>query len=463
MRSTLKIYKVIALISLTILLLVQASLLYNTVILKNKQYYFYERINIDESYKRIIHNDKLFPGGQAILDDYLYAQLPELKKLYIENPEEFNKATSTLADEIFLKLKQESNMDSVLRFIVKENHLKEKLHYALVVEKLGITFDGETTIPLFSRQESTLKLSLIDGSLSDLNLHNLASSIKVSSAEPNSYSITFLLYVDNYNRNFEVLKSSLSTFILSFISILSVIGIYLLTYKNWLKQKKLAEMRSDFINSITHEFNTPITTILVANKNLKRTVSEKEKVVLTDIIERQSLRLTALVNQVLNTTKFNKKQIKKTTLELVDFISKITQGYKLADNKKIQFQIISSDDKGMFIKADYFSLTTLLNNLIDNAIKHNFSTTKKIKITIERLDGKIQLCITDNGLGIADNSRERVFEKFYQDNNRTEATGLGLGLYYVKEIVDMHDWELKVYSTTGQSSTICIIINNSAL
>src|SRR5690606_7076312 len=222
---------------------------------------------------------------------------------------------------------------------------------------------------------------IISGGLTELNPQNLITSLKVSSSEPNSYSIVFLLHVDTQNRSLAILKSSLPAFLLSFISIVLVIGIYFSTYRNWLKQKALSEIRSDFINSITHEFNTPIATILVANKSLQR--DNNNNVVLTDVIERQSLRLKALVNHVVDSAKFNKKEINKTNLELIGFIKEITQDYELKKDENVKFSNNFNKVEPVFIKADQFLLITLLNNIIDNAIKHNLSPSKLIHFEIE--------------------------------------------------------------------------------
>ncbi|TCK85411.1 sensor histidine kinase [Albibacterium bauzanense] len=464
MSSTIKLYKVIALLSLAILIFVQSRLVYNTVILNNKQYYLNEKAAISESYNQIIHNDKLFPGGQSIIDGYINPKLPELEFLYYNNRKEFTKKAQLISDSLFQKLRQSSNMDRVIRHIVIENQLKEDLHYALVIEKLKITFDGTEFIDLFDRKPSNELSSVISGDLIDLNPQNLITSLKVSSAEPNTYSLVFLLHVDTKNRIQAILKSSLSTFILSFISIVLVIGIYFLTYKNWLKQKALSEIRSDFINNITHEFNTPIATILVANKSLQRkNIDDDNKTLLTNVIERQSLRLKTFVSQVVDTVKFNKKQIKKTNLELIGFINEITQEYELKKDRNVVFSNNFDNYEGVIIKADRFLLITLLNNIIDNAIKHNLSSSKLIHFGIKKNNNEIRLYITDNGVGIPKNLRKKVFEKFYQADIRKSNGGLGLGLFYVNEIIKMHEWQLEIQSKEGHYTTFCIIIKKTTL
>jgi len=460
MSSTIKLYKVIAFLSLAILIFVQSRLLYNTVILNNKQYYLNEKMAISESYNQIIHNDKLFPGGQEIIDDYIYPNLPQLKILYSTTPKGFTEKTELISDSLLKRLKQSSNMNDVINRIIKKNHLKEDLRYALVIKSLNITFDGTQFINLFERDSSNEHSSIISGGLTELNPQNLITSLKVSSSEPNSYSIVFLLHVDTQNRSLAILKSSLPAFLLSFISIVLVIGIYFSTYRNWLKQKALSEIRSDFINSITHEFNTPIATILVANKSLQR---DNNNVVLTDVIERQSLRLKALVNHVVDTAKFNKKEIKKTNLELIGFIKEITQDYELKKDENVKFSNNFDNIEPIFIKADHFLLITLLNNIIDNAIKHNLSPSKLIHFEIENNNNEIRLNITDNGVGIPEKSRKKIFEKFYQARIIKNTGGLGLGLYYVNEIVKIHEWQLEVHSKNGHYTTFCIIIQKAIL
>src|SRR5690606_24413167 len=157
--------------------------------LKNKQYYLNEKIAISESYNQIIHNDKLYPGGQSIIDDYIYPNMPELKALYNNNPEEFTKKANLISDSLFQKLRQLSNMDDVIKRIIKANHLKENLHYALVIEKLDVTFDGTESVNLFERKPSNEYSSVISGDLIKLNAQNLVTTLKVSTAEPNTYSI----------------------------------------------------------------------------------------------------------------------------------------------------------------------------------------------------------------------------------------------------------------------------------
>ena len=108
-------------------------------------------------------------------------------------------------------------------------------------------------------------------------------------------------------------------------------------------------------------------------------------------------------------------------------------------------------------------MITLLNNIIDNAIKHNFSPSKLIHIGIEKNNDEIRLSITDNGVGIPKNSHRKVFEKFYQEDIRKSTGGLGLGLYYVNEIIKMHEWQLEIHSKKGHYTTFCIIIKKIML
>ncbi len=119
--------------------------------------------------------------------------------------------------------------------------------------------------------------------------------------------------------------------------------------------------------------------------------------------------------------------------------------------------------EGVIIKADRFLLITLLNNIIDNAIKHNLSSSKLIHFGIKKNNNEIRLYITDNGVGIPKKLRKKVFEKFYQADIRKNTGGLGLGLFYVNEIIKMHEWQLEIQSKEGHYTTFCIIIKKTTL
>lgn len=472
MISSVKIYKVIAFVSLAILLFVQFRLISYTFELKNNQYNFAEKSIINEAYMQRIRNDKLFPGAQKIMDGYIYRNMSSLEYLYKNDSLAFETKRKLVCDSLFQELYASSNMDSVFAQIIHDNKLENNLQYSLLIEKLSITFDAIKYIPLFSMADLPLYSSshhvvtnrgmVIDGTLQDLNNQNLIADLNVSTAVPRSYHISFALHADINNRSWSIFQSMLPTFILSFFSIVFVIGIYYITYRNWLKQKKIAEMRSDFLNSIRHEFNTPITTILVANKSMQNEeiITDKNNVrSLIEVVDRQAQRLKVLVSQVLDITQLNKDQLDKCDLDVQALLKEIIHDYLIRTNDEV---IIHSNYDGLqnpvFIQANRFLITTMLNNILDNALKYNVSDSKAIMLTIHTTKNGVSLCIEDNGIGMSKKMTAHIFEKFYRGKNTINKSGLGLGLYYVKQVLDAHEWKLTLRSNEGRGSKFCIYI-----
>jgi len=470
--TSILIYKIIAVLSFLILLGVQFFLVFNTYKLKDEHYFYAEKLLIKDVYSKGIRNDKVYPGGQKVIDTFINRNMHQLEALYKTDPAAFNLKRQQVCDSLFKALRRESPMDTVFANILKENHLKHDLQYRLVIKTLSITFSGSNYIILFQNGHRLPLLdssyiipegASIDGSLQTLNMQNQVASLTVSAPDAYSYQITFELYVDSPNRTWAILSLMKPTFALSFFSLLAVMIIYFFTFRNWLRQKKLAEMKSDFVNSITHEFHTPLATIMVANKSLQneRIIEKKENIApLTDIISRQASRLKTIFSQVLDITVMNNATLKKESYFLGDLLEEILLDYRLtltSKNIEIKLEKIPGD---FLVLLDKFWFTTTVLNLFENAIKYNSSEVKKIRIRAQQDKKMIQLSISDNGIGMSQKTIRHIFEKFYRDKNkRTEdVNGLGLGLFYVKQCIQAHGWTLDVESKEGQGTQFIIMM-----
>ena len=241
-----------------------------------------------------------------------------------------------------------------------------------------------------------------------------------------------------------------------------VVLIYYFTFRNWIQQKKLAELKSDFVNSITHELHTPLSAIIVANKSLQneRIIEDKNKILpLTAVIDRQSQRLKTLFGQVLDLTVMNASSLQKETLIMEDLLEELLLDYRLQLTSNQVSISYTNDSKSSLVLLDKFWTTTMINNILDNGIKYNNSKLKEIKIHTKQAYEKLMLIISDNGIGISDKARRFIFDKFYRNtdglqNNATN--GLGLGLFYTKQCIDAHNWELEILSNET-SGTFFII------
>ncbi|WP_231891158.1 sensor histidine kinase [Arachidicoccus ginsenosidimutans] len=451
---------------------VQFFLVYNTYKLKNDRYFLSEAGQINDRYSRSIRNDKVYPGGQSIIDSIIYRHIDELEYLYTNDKNGFNNLKAKLCDTIFTHLRLYSNMDSLFNSIITKNHLSKELQYVLVVSNISVTFKDKNYIPLYQSNipnpyiDAKSQISqglIIDGTLSNPNAQNLVTAYNITAPSNYSYSTAFSLYVDTPKRYINILRQMLPVFGLSLFSVILVVLIYFFTYRNWLKQKKLAEMQSDFVNSITHEFNTPLSTIIVANKNMQneKVYNSFENILpLTKIIERQSNRLKILFSQVLDITKMSKATQDKKEYRLCDLLDEILLDYRLTITDKNVLISLNKNGINPEIVLDRFWFTTMLFNIFDNAIKYNNKPEKSIEVSASADEKNIIINIRDNGIGMPKKTLSHIFEKFYRNKSQetAEVNGLGLGLFYTKQCIRVHGWQIKVESEENVGSTFIIYI-----
>lgn len=472
MKSTILVYKIIALTSFIVLVSVQYFLVYNTYKLKDEHFFVSEKNIINDNYIKSVRNDKVFPGAQRIIDKYILGNMDTLENLYRRSPKGFKIFKEKMCDSIFRELRKCSNMDSLFSAIRKNNNLNTDLQYRLVIPEINISFFANHYIPLYKAGVKyglanpliqTPEGIVIDGNLAHPMKQNQVTSLNVSSSDAHSYQLSFTLYVDSPNRYFTIFKLMIPTFALSFFSILGVVLIYFYTFKNWVKQKKIADMKSDFLKSITHEFHTPLATIIIANKNLQNDkVLEKKSNIqpLTDIIERQAGRLKTLFSSVLDITVMNAGSLQKKKYLLNDLLDEILLDYRLkSSGSNIEIDFVK-DAENPAVNLDSFWFTTMLLNIFENAIKYNHNTRKKITLRTVYQEDVIAIHIFDNGIGMSQQTVQHIFEKFYRntaDKNK-EISGIGLGLYYTKQCLEAHRWKMEVNSKVGEGSEFIILI-----
>lgn len=231
-----------------------------------------------------------------------------------------------------------------------------------------------------------------------------------------------------------------------------------------LKQKRLSEIQKDFINNMTHEFKTPISTIAVSTEVLKDTniVQQPERLLqYATIIENENKRLKQHVERVLQMAKLEKEDVglKKEAVNLHEIIHEVVQSIDLALREKQGSIHLKLNATSPNVTADKHHLTNVIFNLLDNAIKY---CTSKPSITIRtELNGaSISLTVEDNGIGISDENKRRIFQKFYRvpTGNVHDVKGFGLGLHYVKQIVEAHRGRITVTSEPGKGCAFTILL-----
>ena len=226
------------------------------------------------------------------------------------------------------------------------------------------------------------------------------------------------------------------------------------------KMRTIEEMKDDFVSNMTHELKTPIAIAYSANDallNYDTANDPQKKVTYLNIANKQLKRLGELVENILAMSMERRKtmKLKPERVLLLSFIEEIATAQRMRGDKKITISVDVDED--VSIEADKTHLSNILNNLIDNAIKYSGSS---VEITISGNESEIS--VSDNGIGIPARSIPYLFNKFYRvpHGNRQDVRGYGIGLYYVKSILDKMGWSIDVRSKEREGSVFTIKISN---
>jgi two-component system phosphate regulon sensor histidine kinase PhoR len=259
-----------------------------------------------------------------------------------------------------------------------------------------------------------------------------------------------------------VLNSSYKELIGSGIFSLFIVFAFLFTVHALLRQKKLGEIKSDFINNMTHEFKTPLATISLAVDALRneKVMNDREKMsYFSGIIKEENKRMNKHVETILQAAVMDKQEFQLNTEELHahDLMKRALENHHLQLEEKGAVVEMFLNAKNDLILADEVHFTNLLSNLVDNAIKYS-KEKLTLKITSHSTNKLLLIRIADNGIGMNKETLKRVFEKFYRAHtgNVHNVKGFGLGMSYVKTIIDAHKGHIKVESTLGKGTTFTV-------
>ena len=259
-----------------------------------------------------------------------------------------------------------------------------------------------------------------------------------------------------------LMKSLKFWFVLSVLLVFILI-IYVYSIYTIIQQKKYSELQQDFINNMTHEFKTPLTSILIAAnflKNQTEIIKNPKLLLYNQIIIKQSQNLNMHIEKILNLAKsdYEPLKISKTKIPINKTIAEVSENIMLKYPETI-IQFVTNNN--YYILADSFHFGNIIYNLMDNAIKYCIEKPI-IKIEIIEKTNILSLLISDNGIGIDKKNIPFIFDKFYRisTNKTNEVNGFGLGLHYVKKICDQHNWKILVQSnqTNGSDFKIFNII-----
>lgn len=248
-------------------------------------------------------------------------------------------------------------------------------------------------------------------------------------------------------------------------SILLIIIVSYFSYLIWMvfRQKKLSEMHRDFVNNMTHEFNTPLTTIDTALQLIHNSQVKPDKYL--KIIKAESDKLK---NQIARTLQISQMESGETGADFTkvhfcEFLEELTTRYKDRNPSAEITLLLGTDCKDDLVNIDEFHLENVMINLFDNALKYNQAKKKKITISLVYSIKHIKVCIEDNGIGIAEEEIKHIFKKFYRVNTGDihDQKGFGLGLFYVAQVLKAIHGTISVESKSGIGSTFCITLPKS--
>jgi signal transduction histidine kinase len=277
------------------------------------------------------------------------------------------------------------------------------------------------------------------------------------------YTLNFDYFIDFSDKRKMILKEIAVSLGMSIFSILSIVIMFIITYRNLMEEKRLSNLKTDFINNMTHELKTPLATITVAGKTLEMEQIRKDdsKILETaKLIGKQSVHLNQLINMILEISMWERTefQLDRKKVDIEEIMNDIVNSFKTgAGNLATLNQKYNLD--GVTADIDIVYFTTMVNNLLSNAVKYS---DKEPVIDIEGFAEDRNFCIrvSDNGIGISKNDQKHVFDKFYRasSGNIHKYKGLGLGLYYVKKIAMAHGGDVTVGSKPGKGSIFTVTI-----
>ncbi len=229
-------------------------------------------------------------------------------------------------------------------------------------------------------------------------------------------------------------------------------------------QRKSSEIKTDFINNMTHEFKTPIATINIASDALRneKIFTDPEKVkYYADLIKQENKRMNAHVEMVLRMSKLDRNQMDMNFQEvnLNGIVQKSVEPIRFIVEERNGTIFEEYNAEQSFVKGDAFHLENIVINVLDNARKYS-PNTPEIRVKTYNKDNNFLIEISDKGMGMSQNVLKKIFEQFYREEtgNIHNVKGHGLGLAYVKKIVQLHGGQVWAESSAGKGSTFFIKI-----
>ncbi len=350
--------------------------------------------------------------------------------------------------ETYSILKKNEMLTSFLRSYMKNAGYNSEFESIIAIAKLElITPSGNLTLAdtVYSQPKKNLIV------------------VNTFREEHNNFIVEYHYLVDLAHKNEMVLKEALLSFILIIGSMMIVFLVFGVTWRNLVEERRLSELKSDFINNMTHELKTPLSTITVAGRTLEKeqVMSDQQKVLETArLIGKQSIHLNQLINTILEVSFLERQEfeLERSGVVMDELLHQIVTSFLTSCDGCAEI-IEDYHTEGLKVQVDIVYFTTMVSNLLANAVKY-CDREPRINVSANVACGDLEITIADNGVGISGEHLSHIFEKFYRvpQGNIHKTKGLGLGLYYVRRIAVAHGGDVSVSSKPGRGTTFKIKI-----
>lgn len=348
---------------------------------------------------------------------------------------------SDLINEAFLRSKIEAYFTS--------HGLEDEIEYLLTLRNLQLDLGGKSYEP--SDKERPI---LLDGNGEFLGKSTLVYR-HIANSDYLKADIELLIYMPN--RTMLLVNEMKWVLLLSILTFALISYVAIFNLRKWQKQKAIADIKDDLIDHISHEFRTPLTNISIASDSIANhgeSLGMSRILEIAQLIHRQGKRLQFMVDNLLNTAFLDQEQ--PADMQLIDmdhfiqsYLNDMAPGFEKS-GVKITTDLNAAEAR---VNGDITLLESMLNNLLDNAIKY-CDKEPQVMVNTKLTSGMYELQISDNARGIAQEHLTHIFDKFHRAS--TGSKGLGLGLYQVKQVVDLHKGKIKVTSQPGKGSQFTI-------
>lgn len=363
-----------------------------------------------------------------------------------------NDPDSLFADLQFINLELKNGLFNAIGGIRAFNMLKFDSIFSVELKNQGLNIPHQLQCRYKENDSLVARSPNVDFDIKNSEIYPLGGF----GSEDYSYN----LYMDS--PKWYIFKDMWGLITVSVLMIILLIVIYVYLIKIILRQKTIDEIKGDFVNNMTHELKTPISVTYAAVDALQNFGLGDDPVKRNEylnISREQLMYLNRLVEQILTMSVEERKNLRLTleSINLADEFESQKNKFLLNAAKPISF-IIDINPQDLSVNADKLHFTNIIGNLIENAVKYSKDTVE-IKLSAYRSGDKTIISVCDNGIGIPSNSLDKIFDKFYRvsTGNVHDIKGYGLGLSYVKTIVNKLGWDIRVESTLGKGTCFKII------